>query len=69
MNDFLKDLSNEIDNDIDADVDLVALCCKPYHAMVMLLCAVIFGSIGCVIAIAALAATFSVAKSMVGNTV
>ena len=62
---FLKEISNEVDSNGDG----VSLCCKPYNAMVMLLCAVIFGSIGCVIAIAALATTFSVVKSVVGNTV
>ena len=62
---FCKEISNEVDSDGDA----VSLCCKPYNAMVMLLCGVIFGSIGCVIAIAALAATFSVAKSIVGDSV
>ena len=40
--------------------------CTGHIALIMELCAVVFGSVGCFVAIAALAATFSVAKSVVG---
>ena len=41
-------------------------CHTSYVAMIMQLCAIVTGSIGCFIAVAALAATFSVAKTVVG---
>merc|ERR1712179_614037 len=39
--------------------------CTLYYSAVMHLCAVVFGSVGCFIAVAALATTFSVAKTAV----
>ena len=66
---FMESL-NELGKDCrecrDQFEDICNVLCKPYHAFVMLLCAVIFGSIGCFTAIVALATTFTVASPIVG---
>ena len=47
------------------DVCNITENCDAYYAAIMWLCAVVFGSIGCFLGVAALAGTFTVAKAIV----
>ena len=39
--------------------------CEVYYALIMWLCAVVFGSVGCFLGVAALAGTFTVTQAIV----
>lgn len=61
----IVDVIESLDKACDFDWDGVNELCKLQTGLIMKLCAVIFGSIGCFIAVAALATTLSVAKTVV----